>query len=77
MNESFIKVKWLIVILVWTLYHGKCWNNKNVFISIGIQGSDIGDVKFNEDGDAMGRYSVYQYQRQPKENSKGKYPDTF
>ena len=28
----------------------------------GIQGQDIGDVKFNQDGDAMGRYSVYQYQ---------------
>ncbi|XP_023327303.1 metabotropic glutamate receptor 8 [Eurytemora carolleeae] len=38
-----------------------------------IQGPDIGDVKFNEDGDAMGRYSVYQYQRQPKENSKGRW----
>jgi hypothetical protein len=29
----------------------------------GIQGQDIGDVKFNQDGDAMGRYSVYQYQQ--------------
>jgi len=48
-----------------------------IYLSLGIQGPDIGDVKFNEDGDAMGRYSVYQYQRQPKENSKGKYPDTF
>ena len=29
---------------------------------LGVQGSDIGDVKFNQDGDGMGRYSVYQYQ---------------
>ena len=28
----------------------------------GIQGNDIGDVKFNADGDGLGRYSVYQYQ---------------
>jgi len=27
------------------------------------QGKDIGDVKFNSDGDGMGRYSVYQYQK--------------
>ncbi|XP_023336258.1 metabotropic glutamate receptor 6 isoform X2 [Eurytemora carolleeae] len=27
-----------------------------------VQGSDIGDVKFNKDGDGIGRYSVYQYQ---------------
>jgi hypothetical protein len=32
------------------------------FYLSGIQGQDIGDVKFNQDGDAMGRYSVYQYQ---------------
>ena len=29
----------------------------------GIQGNDIGDVKFNSDGDGLGRYSVYQYQQ--------------
>ena len=28
----------------------------------GRQGNDIGDVKFNSDGDGLGRYSVYQYQ---------------
>jgi hypothetical protein len=28
----------------------------------GIQGDEIGDVKFNGDGDGVGRYSVYQYQ---------------
>ena len=33
-----------------------------VFSLTGIQGSDIGDVKFNADGDGLGRYSVYQYQ---------------
>ena len=31
----------------------------NSFVS-GIQGDDIGDVKFNSDGDGLGRYSVYQ-----------------
>ena len=30
--------------------------------SPGRQGNDIGDVKFNSDGDGLGRYSVYQYQ---------------
>lgn len=28
----------------------------------GIQGDAIGDVKFNKDGDRIGRYSIYQYQ---------------
>ena len=31
----------------------------------GIQGHGIGDVKFNKDGDRIGRYSIYQYQQQP------------
>ena len=33
-----------------------------IFTHPGIQGNDIGDVKFNSDGDGLGRYSVYQYQ---------------
>ena len=33
---------------------------------LGIQGDDIGDVKFNSDGDGLGRYSVYQYQHMEK-----------
>ena len=33
-----------------------------IFPHPGIQGNDIGDVKFNSDGDGLGRYSVYQYQ---------------
>lgn len=36
---------------------------------LGIQGSDIGDVKFNLDGDGLGRYSVYQYQQKEVKNS--------
>ncbi|CAB4063751.1 GRM8 [Lepeophtheirus salmonis] len=28
-----------------------------------IQGDQIGDVKFNKDGDRIGRYSIFQYQR--------------
>ena len=36
----------------------------------GIQGESIGDVKFNSDGDRIGRYSVFQYQRVPKEGFK-------
>ena len=31
-----------------------------LFCCEGIQGNDIGDVKFNSDGDGLGRYSVYQ-----------------
>jgi hypothetical protein len=31
-------------------------------IIAGVQGDEIGDVKFNGDGDGVGRYSVYQYQ---------------
>ena len=30
---------------------------------VGIQGNAIGDVKFNTDGDRIGRYSIFQYQR--------------
>ena len=37
---------------------------KRLFFS-GIQGHGIGDVKFNKDGDRIGRYSIYQYQQQP------------
>ena len=38
---------------------------------VGIQGDEIGDVKFNNDGDGVGRYSVYQYQHiQEGPNSK-------
>ena len=40
------------------------WLQHFFFFSLtGIQGSDIGDVKFNADGDGLGRYSVYQYQQ--------------
>ena len=38
----------------------------NSTFSLGIQGDDIGDVKFNSDGDGLGRYSVYQYQHMEK-----------
>ena len=31
-------------------------------LSAGLQGDAIGDVKFNKDGDRIGRYSIYQYQ---------------
>ena len=31
--------------------------------STGIQGDSIGDVKLNKDGDRIGRYSIYQYQK--------------
>merc|ERR1719188_1073919 len=30
---------------------------------VSIQGDAIGDVKFNKDGDCVGRYSIYQYQK--------------
>ena len=40
------------------------------FLMLGIQGESIGDVKFNSDGDRIGRYSVFQYQRVPKEGFK-------
>jgi hypothetical protein len=40
-------------------------------MSAGVQGDEIGDVKFNGDGDGVGRYSVYQYQHIANEtNSK-------
>ena len=39
-----------------------------MFLLTGIQGSDIGDVKFNSDGDGLGRYSVYQYQQKKGAN---------
>ena len=48
----------------------------------GIQGDGIGDVKFNSDGDRIGRYSIFQYQKTPDEGYKyvwvgefGEYPD--
>ena len=41
-------------------YHINIFNS--LFPYEGIQGNDIGDVKFNSDGDGLGRYSVYQYQ---------------
>ena len=44
-----------------------------VFSLTGIQGSDIGDVKFNADGDGLGRYSVYQYQEMEGLNKSQKF----
>jgi hypothetical protein len=44
----------------------------------GIQGDEIGDVKFNGDGDGVGRYSVYQYQhitQGPNSKSDHEYAD--
>ena len=43
-------------------HSNKCW----ICSFLGIQGDDIGDVKFNSDGDGLGRYSVYQYQHMEK-----------
>ena len=42
-------------------FHFECYH-PSLYCS-GIQGNDIGDVKFNSDGDGLGRYSVYQYQQ--------------
>ncbi|TRY70320.1 hypothetical protein TCAL_08251 [Tigriopus californicus] len=48
----------------------------------GAQGDEIGDVKFNGDGDRIGRYSIFQYQKVPDEGYKyiqvgefGEFPD--
>lgn len=56
--------------------------NRNSFCSTGAQGDEIGDVKFNGDGDRIGRYSIFQYQKVPDEGYKyiqvgefGEFPD--
>lgn len=35
----------------------------------GIQGEEIGDVKFNKDGDRIGRYSIFQFQKKKGQRS--------
>lgn len=56
--------KFLVCDQIFPIPDGKLLLNhiRNVSFT-SIQGSDIGDVKFNSDGDGLGRYSVYQYQQ--------------